>query len=72
MNNSNLTRPSVHRPAPRRTIGALHVSAALTVTACGDGPSDGRPAEAAGFDPVAAWQVYYDLTHPDPGTSTGS
>jgi hypothetical protein len=72
MNNRSLNRHSVHRPAPRRTIGALLASAALTLTACGDGPSDGGPADAAGFDPVAAWQVYYDLTHPDPETSTGS
>jgi hypothetical protein len=52
----------------RRATSALLVSAVLTIiTACGDNPDDGstngQPTRAA--DPVAAWQVYYDLTHPD-------
>jgi hypothetical protein len=52
----------------RRATSALLVSAVLTViTACGDNPdngsTNGQPTRAA--DPVAAWQAYYDQTHPD-------
>jgi hypothetical protein len=52
----------------RRATSALLVSAVLTIiTSCGDNPdngtTNGQPTRAA--DPVAAWQVYYDQTHPD-------
>jgi hypothetical protein len=52
----------------RRATSALLVSAVLTIiTACGNNPDDGstnaQPTRAA--NPAAAWQVYYDLTHPD-------
>ncbi len=55
-------------PIQRRATSALLVSAVLTIiTACGDNPDDGstngQPTRAA--DPAAAWQVYYDITHPD-------
>ena len=51
----------------RRATSALLASAVLAITSCGDNPDDGstsgQPTRAA--DPVSAWQVYYDLTHPD-------
>jgi hypothetical protein len=51
----------------RRVTSALLVSAVLTITACGAKPDDvstnGQPTRAA--DPLSAWQVYYDFTHPD-------
>jgi hypothetical protein len=53
-----------------RGLTALLVSGALTIAGCGDKPDDGsterQPATAAGVDPAAAWEEYYDLTHPAP------
>ena len=53
----------------RSATCALLVSAALAITACGDNPDNDttsrQPTHAA--DPVSAWQVYYDQTHPDFG-----
>jgi hypothetical protein len=53
----------------RRAIAAMLVSAALAMSACGgnpDGSPNGEPAAADRPAPVSPWQVYYDLTHPDP------
>jgi hypothetical protein len=52
---------------PRRSTAALLMSAVVAIAACGgnrdDGSTRGQATRAA--DPVSAWQVYYDLTHPD-------
>ena len=50
----------------RHVASALLVSAVLTLAAGGvdphDGSTTGQPARPA--DPEAAWQVYYEATHP--------
>ena len=52
-----------------RVIAATLATGALAVSACGGNPADGspngEPATANRPDPQSAWQVYYDLTHPD-------
>src|SRR5262245_46501188 len=47
----------------RRATTALLASGVLVIAACGE---DNRASTAAQVDPHAAWQVYYDLTHPEP------